>query len=132
MSLKTPEEQISRFMTLLGQPVRVQILLVISGQEACVCHLETVLGIRQARISQHLMKLRKAGLVNTIRDGRHVYYRLANPEVENLIYQIAALIGTDTAELRNNATRSDRNCTCPRCMPDADPKQVCKPNLQKN
>ena len=116
-------------MTLLGQPVRVQILLVIAGQEACVCHLETVLGIRQARISQHLMKLRKAGLVKTIRDGRHVYYRLSNPEIEKLIYQVAALIGTDATALRKIANHSDLNCTCPRCMPDADPKLVCKPRV---
>jgi ArsR family transcriptional regulator len=124
---KSPEEQISGFIALLAQPVRVQILLVIADQEACVCHLETIIGIRQARISQHLMKLRKAGLVNTIRAGRHVYYRLSNPEIVNLLYQIAELIGIDSAGLREIANRSNANCTCPRCKPDADPKLVCSP-----
>lgn len=125
--VKSPEEKISGFIALLAQPVRVQILLVIADQEACVCHLETIMGIRQARISQHLMKLRKSGLVSTVRAGRHVYYRLSNPEIVNLLYQIAELIGIDSAGLRENAIRADSNCTCPRCKPDADPALICSP-----
>lgn len=56
-----PEEQISKLLSLIGQPARIQILLIIGAQEACVCHLEAVLGMRQASISQHLMVLRKTG-----------------------------------------------------------------------
>ena len=66
---------------LMGQPVRIQILLTIAKEEACVCHIEAALGIRQAVISQHLMVLRDAGLVATNRDGRNIYYRLSNTDV---------------------------------------------------
>ncbi len=59
---------------------RIQILLAIGDDEACVCHLEAVTGMRQAVISQHLMLLRKAGLVTPNRAGRNIYYRLKNPD----------------------------------------------------
>ena len=68
-------------LSLIGQPARIQILLIIGAQEACVCHLEAVLGMRQAGISQHLMALRKAGLVTAQRDGRNIFYHLTHPEV---------------------------------------------------
>ena len=54
---------LSDIFQLLGQPNRLYILLTIARDEACVCHLEAVLGIRQATISQHLMVLRDAGVV---------------------------------------------------------------------
>ncbi len=74
-------KKISDLLTVIGQPVRIQILFIIQKQEACVCHLEAVLGIRQASISQHLMALRKAGLVYFEREGRNIYYHITNPDM---------------------------------------------------
>ena len=53
--------------------------------EQCVCHLEAVLGCRQAYISQHLMVLREAGLVEDRRDGARIFYRVIKPEVFDLV-----------------------------------------------
>jgi DNA-binding transcriptional ArsR family regulator len=47
----------------LAHPVRLQILDMLRSGEVCVCHMEAVLGKRQAYISQQLMVLRDAGLV---------------------------------------------------------------------
>jgi DNA-binding transcriptional ArsR family regulator len=121
-----PEEQVSRFFTILGQPARIQILLAIRTQEACVCHLEVVLGLRQASISQHLMAMRKAGLVTAKRDGRNIFYRLACPEIIDLVERTATLLGIDPALLQVQTTRPVPGCCCPQCNPDMDPKQTCK------
>ena len=51
---------ISRLLESISKPARIQILLAIGEDEACVCHLEAVLGYRQAYISQQLMALREA------------------------------------------------------------------------
>ncbi len=51
---------ISNIFRQLSQPSRIEILLAIGEGEACVCHLEAKLGMRQAYISQHLMALRDA------------------------------------------------------------------------
>ena len=84
---------------LLGQPVRIQILMTIAREEACVCHIEAALGIRQAAISQHLMVLRDAGVVAANRDGRNIFYRLAKPGLFEAICQVAAVAGVSAEDL---------------------------------
>lgn len=70
----------------------MQILLAIGHEHACVCHLEKVLGMRQAAISQQLMLLREAGLVETEKIGRNVFYRVTNPAWLDLITQSAKIL----------------------------------------
>ena len=121
-----PEEHISKLLSLIGQPARIQILLIIGAQEACVCHLEAVLGMRQASISQHLMALRKAGLVTTHRDRRNIFYHLTRPEVVDVLHQAAQITGISPEELRSLTVRPIPNCPCPQCNPDIDPKLTCQ------
>jgi DNA-binding transcriptional ArsR family regulator len=116
------EENISRYFSIIGQPVRIQILMVIARQEACVCHLETVLAMRQASISQHLMVLRKAGLVTTQRNGRNIYYKLQQPGVIGILEEAARLLGSNPKKLQSLSVRPIPNCPCPQCNPDLDPK----------
>jgi DNA-binding transcriptional ArsR family regulator len=121
-----PEEQISKLLSLIGQPARIQILLVIGDQEACVCHLEAVLGMRQASISQHLMVLRKANLVTTHRDGRNIFYRLSRPDVIRVLHQAAALAGIGSETLQALTLRPIASCPCPQCNPNIDPNLTCQ------
>jgi DNA-binding transcriptional ArsR family regulator len=120
-----PEEQISKLLSLIGQPARIQILLIIGAQEACVCHLEAALGMRQASISQHLMVLRKAGLVSAQRDGRNIFYRLTHPEVIDVLRQAAQLTASSPEALRALTVRPVQNCPCPQCNPGIDPNLTC-------
>ena len=108
----------AEFFRILGQPVRVQILLTIGQGEACVCHLEAYLGLRQAAISQHLMVLRDAGLVITNRDGRNIFYRLAMPELLEVVYQAAKIIGILPGELESSTVQPVFPCPCPHCNPE--------------
>lgn len=111
---------------LLGQPVRIQILLIIAREEACVCHIEAVLGIRQSSISQHLMVLRDAGMVMTSREGRNIFYRLVNPEIIDSIYHFASISGLSSEELVRLSKRPLLNCPCPYCNPEMDPNLSCQ------
>ncbi len=119
------EEQISKLLFLIGQPARIQILLVIGAQEACVCHLEAALGMRQASISQHLMVLRKAGLVITRREGRNIFYHLARAEVMDVLERAAQLAGSPAAVRSSLQARPIAGCPCPQCNPQMDPKLAC-------
>ncbi|NPV75366.1 MAG: winged helix-turn-helix transcriptional regulator [Anaerolineae bacterium] len=87
------ENKTARLFSLLGQPVQLKILLLIGEGEACVCHLEAALGLRQARISQHLMALRAGGWVNARRTGRHMYYSLSDLALLDLIHQAEKITG---------------------------------------
>jgi ArsR family transcriptional regulator len=59
---------------------RLRVLnLLRHREELCVCEIVELLGMPQARVSQHLAYLRRAGLVADRKDGLWVYYRLARP-----------------------------------------------------
>jgi len=111
---------------LMGQPVRIQILLTIARQEACVCHIEAALGIRQAVISQHLMVLRDAGLVAASRDGRNIFYHLAKPGLYQAICQVAVVAGVAADDLAQFSRRPLPDCPCPRCNPGVDTQLSCQ------
>jgi ArsR family transcriptional regulator len=95
----SPIEQISDLFQAIGPAARLQILLAIGEDKPCVCHLEAAFGWRQAYLSQHLMALRKAGILITSRQGRNIHYRLSNPRLLGLIRQAAELQGATLPEL---------------------------------
>ena len=115
-------EQIAGPLEAVASSQRVAILLAIGQSEACVCHLETVLGWRQAYISQHLMALRKAGILEDRREGRYVYYRLKNTSYLDLIAASAEVCGLsfETTFLLSN-TQKQPSCECPHCSPTLVP-----------
>ncbi|HEY9078127.1 MAG TPA: metalloregulator ArsR/SmtB family transcription factor [Anaerolineaceae bacterium] len=115
-----PGDRLAEIFRQLGQPDRLQILLAIGKGEACVCHLEAALGLRQAAISQHLMSLRDSGLVSTRREGRHIYYSLSQPGLLEMIYQAASLVGATRADLEVLALRPQPGCPCPFCQPSQE------------
>jgi ArsR family transcriptional regulator len=117
---------LAELFDLLSQPARIQILLVIREEPACVCHLMAALGMRQASISQHLMALRKAGWVNPQRDGRNIYYSLADQRLVELIQQAAAISGVSLSKIDEISRRPLDTCPCPKCHPELPPEYSCK------
>ena len=88
----TISQQLADVFSLIGQPARLQILLAIGREHACVCQLECLLEMRQAYISQQLMLLRDAGLVETERSGRYIFYRISDPRWLDLIKEAAKIL----------------------------------------
>lgn len=68
-------------MKVMSNRDRLILLCQIGQQEKCVSELEQVLEIRQPTLSQQLTVLRDEGLVETRRDGKKIYYRIASSEV---------------------------------------------------
>lgn len=62
----------------LAHPVRVRIVSLLSEGELCVKRLEEILGVPQSSVSQHLTRLRYAGLISSERRGHLVCYRLTD------------------------------------------------------
>jgi len=103
-------DELARLLQTIGQPARLQILLAIGEDETCVCHLEAMLNLRQAALSQHLMALRKANLVSDRRAGRFIHYRLKNPALLEIIRKAAQIQGVKLPELSPSS-----ECGCPNC-----------------
>ena len=69
------------FLRALASPHRLRIVHRL-GESGCeVNELARDLGLNQATVSQHLAAMRGVGLVDAMRDGRHVRYQLAYPEI---------------------------------------------------
>jgi DNA-binding transcriptional ArsR family regulator len=109
-------DQMSRLLQAIASPARLEILLAIGADEACVCHLESVLGYRQAYISQHLMALRDAGVITARRHGRFVYYRLKDRTLLVLLATAGKLCGISPGELEQIFPPDQvAGCACPQC-----------------
>jgi ArsR family transcriptional regulator len=114
---KNPLESIASLLETISPLTRLQILLAIGTGEACVCHLEAALGLRQAYISQHLMALRKADILLDRREGRYIFYRLKDISLLDLITASASLSGIPAKDISALINRKSPTCQCPHCVP---------------
>jgi DNA-binding transcriptional ArsR family regulator len=71
--------------TLLADPTRVRMLWALRGQDLDVATLARIADCRPTVASQHLSKLRFAGLVESTRDGRRMLYRIRGGHVRSLL-----------------------------------------------
>lgn len=88
-------ELYARFFRTLGDPTRVRILHLLLDAptgECSVGELIEALEAPQSRVSTHLGCLRWCGLVQTRREGKQVYYRIADPRVRELLLLGGALL----------------------------------------
>jgi DNA-binding transcriptional ArsR family regulator len=107
----------SQLFKALMHPTRLAILDVLREGEQCVCHMEAMLELRQAHISQHLMILRDTGLVSDRRDGWNIFYRVSQPEVYTVIDAMNRFTDANADLTTNGAQFSTRkqSCPCPKC-----------------
>ncbi|WP_029068114.1 ArsR/SmtB family transcription factor [Jonesia quinghaiensis] len=82
----------------LSHPLRIRILeLLADGHEHTVSELQEATGLEASHLSQHLAVLRKHQLVESTRRASHVYYRIAFPEVADLLTVARRLLGNIVA-----------------------------------
>jgi ArsR family transcriptional regulator len=75
----------------LCDPTRLRILNLLGAGELCVCHIQTVLGEPQVKISKHLAYLRSHGLVQSRREANWMIYRLPDRPTAELSSNLACL-----------------------------------------
>ncbi|WP_457555413.1 ArsR/SmtB family transcription factor [Candidatus Pyrohabitans sp.] len=77
--------RVADIFKILGDPTRVRILHALSLREMCVCDLSALLEMSQSAVSHQLRILRNARLVKYRREGKVVYYSLADEHITKLI-----------------------------------------------
>ena len=86
-----PEEtelyDLAELFKVFGDSTRIRILFVLFEAEVCVCDLAKVLNMTQSAISHKLRILKANKLVNSRRDGKSVFYSLADGHVRTIIAQ---------------------------------------------
>jgi len=85
----------ARFFRVLGDPTRIRLLHLLLDApvgECSVGELVLALDVPQSRVSTHLGCLRWCGLVQTRREGKQVFYRVADPRVRELLALGSAIL----------------------------------------
>lgn len=83
--LQTQARRASELMKALSHETRLLILCLLTEKEMSVSELEEIIGLSQAAVSQQLARLRLERLVSTRREGRQIYYRIVDKEVNTII-----------------------------------------------
>ena len=78
---------LAEIFKVFGDSTRIKILYVLFEAEMCVCDIAALLGMTQSAISHQLKALKNARLVKSRRDGKTVFYSLADDHVKTIIDQ---------------------------------------------
>ena len=88
---KMPGEEelfdLAELFKIFGDSSRIRILFVLLEAEVCVCDMAAALNMTQSAVSHQLALLKKSKLVKTRRDGKSIFYSLADDHVRAIISQ---------------------------------------------
>ncbi len=101
-------EALARYFRVLGDPTRLRIIEALLERERTVSELVSLVGAPQSRVSNHLACLKWCRFADAERRGRRVVYRIADPEVEQLMRVARSLA----------SAHSEHLTTCRRIGPD--------------
>jgi rhodanese-related sulfurtransferase len=103
MSSRSPKRdlftQLARIGTALSSAIRLEFLELLGQGERSVDDLSTLTGTAVANTSQHLQKLRQAGLIIGRKQGQFVFYRVASDKVVGLLAALARVGEAHDAEI---------------------------------
>ncbi len=89
----------------LGNPVRLAILEILADGQKCVAEIVSMLGNEFPVVSQHLSVLRQYGVIKNERNGRQVYYELADTGIVDL----CTMLKTVQAKISRPQDKKRRN-----------------------
>ncbi|ELS33721.1 MULTISPECIES: ArsR/SmtB family transcription factor [Pseudanabaena] len=82
-------QQMADFFAVLSDPHRLRLISALAQQELCVCDLAIAMKMSDSAVSHQLRILRSARLVTYRKEGRNVYYSLADEHIVNLYREVA-------------------------------------------
>lgn len=94
-------------MRLLGDPTRLRIWATLRRGALSVAELQEVLALGQSRISTQLAQMKRAGLVEDRKDGKHSFYALCEGEEMDALSGLAELAANEVAEVKRDRAAAD-------------------------
>jgi len=107
-------ESLDQIFKALADPTRIRILGLLTAGEICVCHIHESLRLPQPLVSRHLAYLRRAGLVETRKEGLWVHYRMASPRgglTRTVLDAVSHVIG-HLSTVAKDAKRLEKTTGC--------------------
>lgn len=96
--MQTNAAEAAALLKLLAHPSRLLVLCALVTREHTAGELERLTGLGQSAISQHLARLREAGIVHTRREAQRIHYSLGNPEVHAVLRTLHDLYCRDARQ----------------------------------
>ena len=84
---ETELDSLAELFKVFGDPTRIRILFVLFETEVCVCDLPRALNMTQSAVSHQLRILKQSRLVKNRREGKSMFYSLADDHVRTMIAQ---------------------------------------------
>ncbi len=106
----------------LADENRVRILLALRKGELCVCQVTELLGLAPSTVSKHLSILIQAGLLESRKDGRWIYYRLPGQEAPVAAREAVAWVRNSLAKDPQIAKDAQHLAT----LLKVDPTELCR------
>ena len=103
------------FFKALADRTRLRLLNLMRNDEVCVCFFVEILKTNQPKISRHLAYMRRAGIVDSRRDGSWMHYRIVQPSDSDAARVLKATLewlATDR-EIQKDRERLERVCCAP-------------------
>jgi ArsR family transcriptional regulator, arsenate/arsenite/antimonite-responsive transcriptional repressor len=113
------------FMNLtkaLADSTRIRVLLALRQQELCACQITELFGLAQSTMSKHFYLLKQAGLVDSRKEGRWVYYALPGKEASVAVREALAWVEKTLADDPRIAEDTKNLKKVLKC----DPAELCK------
>jgi len=105
--MRRPDDRIYRVHAAvckaLGHPARMKLLDLLRDGEECVCRLAPKVGITESHLSQILAILRRAGLVETRREGHSIFYRVQDERIFEVIDRMREILADQLAHVEDLA-----------------------------
>lgn len=130
-----PKTDFREFMAVakaLADEQRVRALLALQRGELCVCQVVELLGLATSTVSKHMSILKQARLVDSRKDGRWMFYRLADDDASKVVRQatawVAGSLAGDPQGLRDRQRLAVICTSDPHelCVAQAPGKRACK------
>lgn len=90
----------------IGDKNRVRIVLALENERMCVCQLTSLLGLAPSTTSKHISTLQQARIVESVREGKWVFYRLVSEKKNPLIADVLSLLKKGSE--RSSEIRDDK------------------------
>lgn len=105
----------------LADETRVRVLLTLQRGELCVCQIVELAGLATSTMSKHMSILKQARLVESRKEGRWMYYRLADDDAPAVVHQALAWVTSSLA--KDPQVARDRQRIAAIC--NSDPHELC-------
>lgn len=88
----------ARYLKALGEPIRLKLIEQISQGQNCICHLQNQFSVSQPTLSHHMKILVDAGVVESEKIGKNVYYTINESELANMVDYLLQFSGNNKVE----------------------------------